>query len=58
MPKWLKAAYFSLLFVYVIEICVLGYMHYIGTNNAVESVLWYADVICLILLIIVFIKKR
>jgi hypothetical protein len=58
VPVWLKAAYFSLLIIYLIEICVWSYMQSIGANNAVESVLWCADVICLIPLLIVFIKKR
>jgi hypothetical protein len=58
VPKWLKAAYFSLLIVYLIEICVWGYLHYIGLDNTIETILRYADIICLIPLIIVFIKKR
>ena len=58
VPKWLKAAYFSLLFVYVFEICVLGYFHYIGSDNTIETVLRCAEIIYLIPLIIVVIKKR
>jgi len=58
VPKWLKAAYFSLLFAYVIEICVLGYMHYIGTSNTIETVLRCAEIIYLLPLIIVVIKTK
>ena len=61
VPGWLKASYFSLFFIYLFEICVCGYLHDIGLDNTIETILRYSGIICLIPLIIVvikFIKKR
>ena len=61
VPGWLKASYFSLFFIYLFEICVCGYLHDIGLDNTIETILRYADIICLIpliIVVIVFIKKR